>query len=181
MDENNRLPEEKILRAYQVFGSLRKAGEVLGISYQTVRRCLKEHGAEMKPVGAAYRKGKRYVAGHRGVVARLLREHPEVRLPRSYEGIQRLIKEKLGEEASLDSIRTYLYRRRKAEKERMKELGDLRKLSGLLRLVDGRSVPFRAIDSYEMKLDYHTFRYKISGVLRTGEEFRAEVRYEDIA
>jgi hypothetical protein len=172
------LTPEKAEKAYRVFGSLRKAGEVLGVSYQSVRRRLKEGGVPIRPVGGAGLKGRKYIAGHRGGLARFLRDYPGVKLPLDYEGIQKLIKETSGEEVSLDAIKAYIYRRRKAEKERMLSLPPLSTLPGTFRLEDGRSVPYRSIQSVKLSLDYRTFEYLAEGKLRTGGSFSARLRFD---
>jgi hypothetical protein len=174
------LSPEKIVRAYQVFGSYRAAARILKISHWVVRRYVKEKGIPVKPIGGSWQKGKTFVSGHHGKLARFLRDFPGVRLPHEYEEIQKLVKEKSGVDITLDAIRTYIYRRRKAEKERMNSLPPLDSLPGTILLEDKRKIPFRSIESYTMKIDYHTFEYLISGKLRTGEPFSATIRYEDI-
>ncbi len=176
----NEVSPQKAVQAYKVFGSYRKAAEVLGVGYQVVRKHVKESGIPVKPSGGSWLKGKKYIAGHRGGLARFLRDFPDVRLPHEYESIQALIKEKTGEEVSPDAIRCYIYRRRKAEKERMLSLPDLRSLPGTFRIEDERMIPFRSIESYHLSLNYHTFRYGISGKLRTGEEFTSVLSYADL-
>ena len=110
LDDRDDLFVDKIKRAYQTFGSCRKAAAVLGISYQTVRRILKAEGYELKPVGGGYMKGKHlnHPSRHYGCLAKWLREHPDERLPRSPKEISEITG------CSQHAVRSYLYRRRKA-------------------------------------------------------------------
>lgn len=102
---------EKVWRAYQSFGSCRKAAPYLGVSYQTVRRYLKEAGYELHKRGGEHAKGKSIPSYHFGCLANWLREHPGEKLPRSPQDIAELTG------CSLNAVKSYLYRRRKAARK----------------------------------------------------------------
>lgn len=93
---------QKMWRAYQVHGSCRRAAAVLGISYQTVRRRLKAAGYDLQP------RGGEHPPYHFGCLAQWLRDNPGKGLPRSPSAIARITG------CSVDSVKSYLYRRRRA-------------------------------------------------------------------
>lgn len=99
---------DKVIRAYELFKSTRAAGEVLGVSYQTVRRYLKSVNYPIKPPGGGYRKGNKYPGYHRGCLAEWLREHPGKPLPKKPRDIVKLTG------CSIDAVKCYIYRRKKS-------------------------------------------------------------------
>jgi len=106
------LTPQKILRAYQVFGSCRAAGKVLGISRKSVERHLRSIGIELKPPGGSFMKGKSFKdlhpdtnPLHYSCLANWIREHKDVSLPRDISAIVEMT------HCSENSVRAYLRRR----------------------------------------------------------------------
>ena len=108
---------EKVWKAYKVFGSCRKAASVLGISYQTVRRILKAGGYKLKAPGGYHLKGKKVPPFHYGCLASWLRANPGVRLPRSPLEVSKITG------CSLNSVKSYVYRRRRTERKASRSVG----------------------------------------------------------
>lgn len=99
---------EKIWRAYQTHKSCRKVASLYGISYQTVRRLLKEAGYEIQQPGGHHLKGKKIPPYHFGCLAKWLRDHKGKKLPRSPKEISELTG------CSIDAVKSYIYRRKKS-------------------------------------------------------------------
>lgn len=121
IDQRRDLFIEKIWRAYQTHKSCRKVAEIYGMSYQTVRRYLKEAGYELQKPGGYHLKGKKVPPFHYGCLAKWLRANPGVKLPRSPSAIADLTG------CSLDSVKSYIYRRRKHEEAQSSIMARLRK------------------------------------------------------
>jgi hypothetical protein len=98
------LTPEKVARAYQHYRSSRRAAEALGISYRSVQRILKKAGIPLAAPGGSSRKGQ--AGWHWSAVAKWLRAHPGVRLPRSPQAIAELVG------CSQAAVYGYLARRR---------------------------------------------------------------------
>lgn len=80
--------KQKILRAYQVYKSIRKVTKLTGFSYGTVHAVLKERKALLPWSG--FDRVERWKGGNRGVVSRWIDYHPGVVLPTSVREISKI-------------------------------------------------------------------------------------------
>jgi hypothetical protein len=81
--------KNRVVKAYQIFKSIRKVSEIIGISYGSVHAILKEAKA-LRP-WSGFNTIKRWKGGNRGPVTRWLEAHPGVVLPKKNKEIARLI------------------------------------------------------------------------------------------
>jgi hypothetical protein len=101
--------------AYLSTRSIRKTMKRLHISFGTVQRIIKEQGLT-RLAGGAYRKGKYLPGSHSSRVAQWIRRHGWVKLPRSPVRMAFIIG------CSADSVKCYLYRRRKAGRKQWTDI-----------------------------------------------------------
>jgi hypothetical protein len=79
----------RVIKAYQIFKSIRKVSEIIGISYGSVHAILKEANA-LRP-WSGFETIQRWKGGNRGPVTRWIEAHPEVVLPKKRREIAKLI------------------------------------------------------------------------------------------
>jgi hypothetical protein len=101
----------KVIAAYRMNGSLRKAAIVLGLSFWKTRELMKTSGFVMKPRGGFSHKGKRKHKPRGGSFAIWLRENPDVKLPLDLNEIASITK------CSKNAIKCSLYRLRRQGKK----------------------------------------------------------------
>ena len=101
----------KMKAAYKRTGSLKRAGELLDVSKDSIRKYLHEAGIEVKPAGQAQWKGKLVPQKHTSCLAEWLKRHPKVKLPKSPKAIAFITG------CSYSSVQSYLYRRKKWKME----------------------------------------------------------------
>jgi hypothetical protein len=102
---------KKVIAAYRMNGSLRKAASVLGLSFWKTRELMKESGFLMKPRGGFSHKGKKKHKPRGGSFARWLRENPSIKLPLDLQEIAKITG------CSPNAIKCSLYRLRKKGKK----------------------------------------------------------------
>lgn len=111
--ERHRPTVSKAIAAYRRAGSLRKAAKLLGVSHTTVHTVLKDQRQLLRPPGGGFRKGHYMPEVHTSAVAEWFRRHSFAVMPRSPKQIAFVIG------CSSESVRCYLYRRRKFERKRL--------------------------------------------------------------
>jgi len=73
------LNDNKVLKAYQVYRSIRKVAALMGCSYGSIQAVLKRHNATLPPDGFA--RVKHWTGGNPGPVTMWFTDHPNVALP----------------------------------------------------------------------------------------------------
>jgi len=106
-----KIDPKKMIAAYRMHGSLKKAASVLGISFWKARNLMKKSGYLMKARGGSSHKGKHKKKPRRGSFAIWLREHPEIKLPLNLQEIAKITG------CSSNAIKCSLYRLRKKGKK----------------------------------------------------------------
>lgn len=81
--------KNRIVKAYQVYKSIRKVAKILGLSYGSVHAVLKSRKALLPWSGFA--RVKRWRGGNRGIVTRWLERHPGTVLPPTLREIAKLV------------------------------------------------------------------------------------------
>lgn len=161
------VPKEKILRAFEVYKSINKTASVLKLSYKTVQKVLGNEGIGVKSLIMKMTKdiGKKYG----GFALWLQKDKEKTLLPRSVTAIAKI------SGCSYDQVRCYLYRRRKALKEKLLKLPDLRTLD--LEFKDTLGVPTysKNFESYNYILDVYTLHVYIKTSLKSGEETEIDI------
>ena len=149
---------QKVIAAYQHFGSLRLAGKACGIAKDTVLAVLKRYGIEQKrsvvlPQKASYNPKKLY-----SDFAKWHKDHAKDKnLPSSVTAMARLAG------VSVDTVKCYFYRRRKAAGMLLRELPDLRHLSLSLQDIEGKVFETKSLVEYRYVIDRYSERAAIQG------------------
>lgn len=79
---------QKVLRAYQVYKSIRTVARILQVSYGSVHKILEDQGALLPWDG--FNRVNRWKGGNRGPVTRWIEHHPSVVLPVSCRELAKL-------------------------------------------------------------------------------------------
>lgn len=153
-----RMPKEKIIKAYQMHGTIRQAADALGVSHPTLMNALKRLGIATKNRSEAMKVAHRNVS-HFSEFAKWLKDNQGKLMPRDISKLQEL------SGCSKDTICCYFYRRRKALKELLATVPDLRKIDALLQDDLGNSYKTKEIDSYEYLIDKFSLKVKILAFL----------------
>jgi hypothetical protein len=131
------------------------------VGVRTVRKYLHAEGIWPK---RGRPRGRYYPAAYTGAFVQWLRDHPQVQLPESPSEISRL------SGCTVDEIKTHLYRLRRAIEREIASLPDLRSQDAVMETTEGVLVPFRAIDSYRVKIRKHSRKVRIEATLKGGKE-----------
>lgn len=165
----NFIPAKRIIATYLHYGSASKAARVLGIHHVTVKKVLLSNGFRPeKPSGKGF-DSSALEQKDTSAFAKWIKEHPGHRLPHSVKDI--------AEETHLsyNTVRSYLYRRRKRIKHQIETLPDLRKFD--LLFVDTLRQEFESgdIKHYSYKLRPHDLRVSLLAELKDGTITEAEI------
>jgi len=165
---------DRIYKAYEMYGSVRKAAKVLGVTHPTVSNYLKKHGVKVKDRITSRREQATTLSGS---FPDWVRKHRGSSLPRSIKELSRM------SGASYDAIRSFLYRRRKRLRSRFNNLPDLRIVPGLrMRFNNFGEIDAASIDHYEFKIDMFSGTVFVKAeVFSEGEkkELEAEIQHPD--
>lgn len=152
------LSQAKVVKAYRVARTTRKAAKLLGVSHWTVQKYLHAAGIPMRR-GRIPTKQKYIPNRQWSRVATWLRKHQGITLPRSPKQLAFIIG------VSTDSVKCYLYRRREYERRKAILMPDLRQLDITFR-VGERTLTTHDIERYELDVDPWTFRYHIKAEMK---------------
>lgn len=165
--------QRRIVIAYKRYRSLRKVAELFNAHHLTIRNVLRLHGVDT-------------VSGNnrvdRGIIANYLRTNPDKILPRSLSQMAEIIG------TTPNNIASYLYRRRKAVKKKLKELGFPEKVHGIPMEREDRNGELVRFDDFidsKIKIENYTFKVLIELIPEKGkkkvvEYDSPEEAYEDI-
>lgn len=161
-----KISDEKIIAAYEYFGSLRRSAQALNRSHEYVRDRLKKIDYDFKPA-QRFEKGKLNEKTIRGGrfsqwVKDQETHHQEFKLPRSVKKLSEL------SGASPDAVKSYLYSRRRSVKEFLKSLPDLRKQSAKLLADNMKIYDVENIKSYSYHIDRYSLEVHIDAILIDG-------------
>jgi hypothetical protein len=141
---------------YEKGGTLPAAAKLAGVSRKTF-------WSWTKAIGMHLERG-RHLDAHYSCLAKWIRANPETHLPISPKRIAALT------ECSLDAIKSYLKRRRRALATWVKGLPDLREVKGVSMLTtEGYALPLIAIRDYSISIP--RLRVRIFGHLKSGKPF----------
>jgi len=159
-----RMSEEKMIAAYKRYRTARAAARALGISHATLIKVLKKNDVPMLKNDEAKRFGKR-TSIHTGSFAKWLRENEGDQLPRDFQKLQKM------SGCSKNSISSYFYRRRKALKDKLKALPDLRRYH--ISVIDEFEEVYHTdtFERYEYLIDKFSLKVKVLAKLKKGEAF----------
>jgi len=174
---------ERVRKTYVALGSLRKTAKALDTSYGTIRRALIDSGGVPKVSHPRVWRDKDSREKSYGRIASWLASHGDRKIPRDYHALS------LASGASIDGIKCYFYRRRKAIRERLRLLPDLRDPRIALTDDRGRLTRGDQIARYEYHVDRFSLEVGIVATTTGGEsiflpvvppmklrEFRAQVK-----
>jgi hypothetical protein len=149
-----------VRRVYMVTRSIRRTAKIIGTSYGTVREALKDTGGVPKLERSYIR--PRSGPGENSRISEWLHDHKDRRIPRNYSTLS------LASGATVDSIKCYFYRKRKALKARLLAIPSLRDERIALIDIDERIISGSDILSYEYHVDRMTLEVTIIAKLRDG-------------
>ncbi len=112
------IPAEKIARAYDRTGSARKAAILLQTTHKTVIKVLRGLGYEINPPRSWIYTEKRRPKKH-SKFARWLRDNQKIHLPRSLKKLSSM------SGVSYAAVNSYMFRRREAIRQGLRDLPDL--------------------------------------------------------
>ena len=164
---------ERIKRTYQVIQSTRKVAELLGISHDSVLRSLHDQGVEVKRQSqqTLARAKTRPLARRYSRIAVWLERHKDRRLPRSYAKLSQV------SGATVDSIKCFLYRRRKKLMKVLEELPSLRDKRIVLVTTEDVKVRGDEVLSYEWHIDRFSLEVSLVIRLKGGETCLCDIPY----
>lgn len=163
----NGLNPKKVIAAYNHFGSLRKTGKACGISKTAVSHVLERYG--IHPQRKAKLPGKVSLAPNKKYTdfARWHAEHlNDENLPTGITAIAKLAG------VSQDTVKCYLYRRRKLASKALASLPDLRTIAIQLEDIEGSIIDTTKLVSYHYVIDRFAAKAALCGKLlesSTGE------------
>ena len=129
---------EKLKKRYLEIGKVKPLVKEFGYSDRSIRRYLNKVGIELKQ---GIRKGSILNTRHFGCLSNWIRNNPKEILPTSPAEISEITG------CSIDSIKSYLWRRRADLKKKVEKL-DLGKVKGTITSVTGFPFPIEAIASW---------------------------------
>jgi hypothetical protein len=160
--------EERVIKTYRVFHSVRKVAALVGTNKDAVSVILRQHKIDTKaPVKVRPPSTPRQANGR---IATWLKAHGNRKLPRDYKNLAEVIG------VSHGALRTFFYRRRLAVRKVIKSLPELKALHGVtLVSLEGRIFGVDEIAAYTYVLDKFTLEVHISAKLTTGEHLLCPV------
>lgn len=170
--EKRGIPPMKVVRAYQMTKSVRRAAALLHIGYTKVWMVLKEQNVERQPVGmqAKYR----YNGGRVGAVKMYAKKHPGVVLPTDSAALAALVG------CSRGAARWYLKMYMKPLYSMAKRLTDLRTANVALRSENGKLIAMRDVLNYRVHVERRVCSLRIDCLLKSGQEERFVIRSTDL-
>lgn len=144
---------EKLRYSYERnHGSMRAIAKDLGITHPTASKYVREH-LHLPIVMKDMHSLKPEVTSRPGhsCFDDFVREHPDVKLPRSFAKMAEVTG------CSRNSLKFLFYMRRKKIKQRLTELPDLRSVNKLMRSVDDELFSTKDIKQYVLSFDRWTF------------------------
>lgn len=164
----DRIPREKIVKAYAVYKSVNAVGRLFGISYKTVQKILGDEALGRKaPIRVEALDGKLWG----GFAQWMNTEGKTTELPRSVAEIAKV------SGCTYDQIRCFMYRRRKVLKEKLKALPDLRPLGLVFEDTLGTTVCSKSFVTYDFRVDSFTLQTFLKAQLEDG--FPTEILIRD--
>ncbi len=155
----NKIPKAKLEKAYRKYGSARATAEALGKSHTTVNKLIKEYGIPKTPPERLLQirsdKCRFNDTKAHGKVAKFFRDHKNGNLPRDYSRIA----DEIG--VSYDAVKQYFYRQRRAVRDMLGQIGDLRKKNISLKTNDGKILYSKDIKDYYYTVDKFTINASI--------------------
>ena len=156
------LDPEQLKAVYNQEHSLERTARVLHIDPLTVLRYMVKYGIKRQPPG----RPPVPFSKHYGCIIKWIRQYPEIKFPRSIKGIAELTG------CTQDSVKTYLYRKRKAVKTKVHKLPDLRTINLTLRSTKKTLIPTRAFKQYSIFVNPWTLKVRLEADLKTGPHYR---------
>jgi hypothetical protein len=157
------ISEEKMMKAYEVSGSVRGAARKLGTTHRTVAKYLRKMGVDIsKPEHWVFTERKKPLRYSK--FAKWLRENQGELLPRSIAGMAEL------SGCSYQTVNCYMYRRRKRVRDLLDtcpdlvEAGILVEVSNMPDWKEGHKKPVintRRFESYKYEIDSYTLEVKL--------------------
>jgi len=150
--------KKKVLAAYRFYRSSREVAEALRLSHTSVIRTVRELGAgsELKPRGREKVQMYSERSGRKSSkFGKWLEAHKDEPMPRDFKEIARI------SDCSYSAVTSYFYRERKALKQYLGNLPDLRKHNVALRDIEGDVYETQDFDSYSFRVDRFTLNVVI--------------------
>jgi hypothetical protein len=170
--EKRGISAAKVIRAYQLGGSTRKAAALLRVSNWRIWHTLHESGQKMNPSGLPA--SDRWTGGRSGAVDGWARKHPDIALPTRADDLAVLC------DVSLGAARFYLKKRLRPLYALRRAAVDIRRLPIALRAEDGRVYATASVLSYRIKVERKTVSLRIEAILRSGKEVCFRIREADL-
>lgn len=170
MNKTGRKPHEihsynndKLIKLYKMYGSMRAIARALEVNRESVRRLYEERGILEQCVKLYEESGTvQVVRKSYGMFAKWLEQNPKVKLPRSHAKIAEVVG------CAATAIRDYYYRERKIVKERLKLMPNLVLLEIDLRSSYGYAMNTKDILRYRYSVDRFTLAVSVHAYPRPG-------------
>lgn len=164
----NNLNRDRVIIAYKRFGTLRKAAEAVGVSREVLRKALVSYGVDIRSRSEAVKINHRK-QGHHGKFAKWLATMEGKPLPRNMTKLIAM------SGCTKSMVSCYFYRRRKAIKDRLKALPDLRTIKATLKDEFGNSYDTSDFKSYSYLIDKFSLKVEIIIVLKSEQKLVIKV------
>jgi len=158
-----RFGKDKLIKAYQIHGTLRQAAKALGISHVALASYFKKENIPFKNRQKAIEAAKRK-SGHTGVIAEFLSRNQDTPLPRDFTKLAFLAG------TSRNAVSCYFYRRRRFLKRDLSALPNLTKCNLVVQDEFGTNYKTKDFKSYEYLIDKFTLAVSILVVLKSKEQ-----------
>ena len=156
----------RIIDLYKRTGNMRHVATELSISSWTVSKYVRLAGLAV-PIK------KNLIAGvrrHRSKLAEWIRENPNVKLPNTTKEIAKLTG------LSIDTVRSYLGRRKMQAEAMKQDLPDLKEIPLLLLGDDGIHFATRTLKTCIVECDYRNYDYIVTGETWDGKRVSAHIK-----
>lgn len=154
---------EEVATLYRSLGTIKKVAAHFNLSEKTIGKYLKTAGIE---TSRGRKKGKKIgPVKHHSALVKWVKENPDVELPRSITQISELTG------CSVDTVKSYLKRRREDVLEYVENLPNLAEEKLLLYDVKGRPIPTQAISWYIRSVDKYGLEIIIRAQLKNGKSY----------
>jgi TyrR family helix-turn-helix protein len=155
----NKIPKAKLEKAYRKYGTARATAEALGRSHTTINTLLKEYGIPKTPPERILQirsdKCRFNDTKAHGAIAKYFRDHKDGSLPRDYTKIAHAVG------TSYNAVKQYFYRQRRAVREMLGQIGDLREKNISLKTDKGKILYSKDIKDYYYTVDKFTIKASI--------------------